>query len=472
MSFTLVADTLPANPSILSFKVSVTSVVLTPTSGSAETLTLAAPVIDLMRLESDTAFLGTLSGVPSGSYTVSVAFSNPEIVFLNDTTSKITAGSASCSILSVCAFSLSASGTPSIGSFTVAASSGGQLGVGLVFHLGNALTLSSGTLSVNFNPSSPGPAVLSAFTLPRSNANLGASQLDLIEDFTGTVSVSGNNLTLASLTRGTITAVNGSTSFFDASPDGTICPMPATFSCVASGQVASVDAYLNSDGTLTVKEYEPLLSSPQDLVEGIVFSVNSTNQQFSMVVTDKTQAATNSLLGGLETGDLLTVSLAPTPPLQPFLVDSKGLPVANAFPSSYGLFHGQADTSAIHPGQAIAAHPTAFTAASGTSNASATTDAVTLRWSRLIANTTGAASNTQFNVNSVPTYFALTSSSILATEVFTGTPGGSGVTTFDGIPAGGTVTLSPPPVALRVLYFQNSTNSAPLPFMAAKVRQH
>src|SRR5213593_4442210 len=70
VSFTLVADTLPANPSILSFKVSVTSVVLTPTSGTAQALTPATPVVDLMRLQSDTAFLGTLSSVPSGSYTV------------------------------------------------------------------------------------------------------------------------------------------------------------------------------------------------------------------------------------------------------------------------------------------------------------------------------------------------------------------------------------------------------------------
>lgn len=471
VGFTLVADTVPANPSILSFKVSVTSVVLTPASGSPQTLTPAVPVVDLMRLESDTAFLGTLSGVPSGTYTVSVAFSNPEIVFLNDTTSTITSGSASCSIGSVCVFSPSASGTPAISSFTVTASSGSQLGVGMDFHLNSAITLSSGTLSVDFNPSSPSPAVLGAFTLPRSNANLGADQLDLIEDFTGTVSVNGNNVTVASLTRGTITAANGSNSFFDASPDGTICPVPATFSCVAGGQVASVDVYLKSDGTFSLKEYTPLLATPQDLVEGIVFFVDSTNQRFSMAVTDKTEAATNSLIGGLATGDLLTVSLAATPPLKPFLVDTKGFPVAVSFPSSYALFHGQAEVGAIHPGQVVAVHPTAFTARSGTGNASATTDTVTLRWSRLIANTIGAASNTQFNVTSLPTYFLLTPSSILPTEVFTGTPGASGVTTFDGIPPGGTVALSPPPVALRVLYFQNSSNSAAIPFMAAKVRQ-
>src|SRR5690349_8578417 len=204
VSFTLVADTLPANPSILSFKVSVTSVVLTPTSGTAQTLTPATAVVDLMRLQSDTAFLVTLSSVPSGSYTVKVAFSSPEMTFLNDTASAITAGSASCASASVCVFSLSASGSPTVGSFTVNVTSSGQQGVGIDFNLKNAISLSSGALSVNFNPSSP---VLSAFTLPRSNANLGANQLDLIEDFTGVVTLNGTTgVTLKSPTRGNLTA--------------------------------------------------------------------------------------------------------------------------------------------------------------------------------------------------------------------------------------------------------------------------
>src|SRR5207249_4039624 len=167
---------------------------------------------------------------------------------------------------------------------------------------------------------SPSPGILTAFTLPRTNANLGANQLELTEDFTGVVSISGSNVTITSSTRGTLTATSTSSSFFDPSPDGSICPTPSTLtSCVKAGQIASVDAFLKSDGTLELKEFEPLNANQQDLVEGTVYAVN-TPTQFSLVVTDKVQLATTSLIGGLNTGDLLTVNI-PIATIQPFFVD-------------------------------------------------------------------------------------------------------------------------------------------------------
>jgi len=350
-----------------------------------------------------------------------------------------------------------------IASFTLTVTSTGNQGVALDFNLKNAISISNGTLSVSFNPAAPSPPVLSAFTLPRQNANLGSSQLELIEDFTGVVSLSGNNVTVTSPTRGAETAVNGSASFFDASPDGKTCPTPATFSCVVNGQIASVDAFLNSDGTLSLKEFEPLLTTQQDLVEGTVYLISS-QTQFGIVVTDKIQAATNSLIGGISTGDLLTVNI---PSAQPFFVDTKGLAVPAA---ALGLFQGQSNTTAIHPGQKVAIHVTAFTAASGTTLASATADTVTLRWSRLIASLT-SSSTTTVNVNSVPSYFGITPASGFPTQVFSGTLGADGVTNLDGVTDAGGLNAGLP-VGLRVLYLENSTNSAQFPFMAAKIRQH
>src|SRR6266849_31146 len=237
VSVTLVADTLPANPSILSFKVSIMSITLTPTSGTAQNFTPTSPiVVDLMRLQSDTVFLGTLSKVPSGSYSVQVSLSSLEMTFLNDTGSTITANGVTCLNGSVCTAALAAVGTPTISSFTFAATPSGQQGIEIDFNLKNAISLTNGTLSVNFNPSAPNPGVFTAFTLPRTNANLATNQLELIEDFTGVVSISGNNVTITSPTRGTLTATNTSNSFFDVSPDGKICTTPATFSCVVNGQ--------------------------------------------------------------------------------------------------------------------------------------------------------------------------------------------------------------------------------------------
>src|SRR5712691_11732864 len=88
VSLTLVADTLPPNPSILSFKVTIVAIPLSHSTGSALIFQPPSPiVIDLMRLQSDTALLGSLTNVPSGSYTVQVSLSSPEITFLNDTSS-------------------------------------------------------------------------------------------------------------------------------------------------------------------------------------------------------------------------------------------------------------------------------------------------------------------------------------------------------------------------------------------------
>lgn len=469
VSVTLVADTLPANPSILSFKVSVNGVQLTPTTGTAVTLTPATPVIDLMRLQSDTAFLGTLANVPSGTYTVQVSLSNPTITFLNDTGSSVTAGSTTCANSSVCTATLTAAGNPTISAFTLTATSSGKQGIGLDFNLKNAISLSGGTLSVNFNPSAPSPAVLSAFTLPRSNANLGSNQLELIEDFTGVVSLNGSNVKVTSPTRGALTATNTSSSFFDLSPDGSICPSPGNFaSCVVNGQIASVDAYLNSDGTISLKEYEPLVATQKDLVEGTVYSIPSPTQ-FGLVVTDKIQAASGSLINGLNTGALLTVNISSS--ANSFFVDTKGLAVSSVAPGILANFAGQTSTSAIHDGQSIAVHVTAFTAASGSTPASATADTVTLRWSR-ITSSVQSASSPVFTISGTPSYFGFAQGSLFGVQTFNGTPGADGITNFDGVADGNGLAPTTPPVALRALFLENTSNSANPVFFAAKIRQH
>jgi hypothetical protein len=479
VSFTLVADTLPAKPSILSFKVSIAGIALTPTTGAAVTLTPATPVVDLMRLQSDTAFLGTLTKVASGSYTVQVTLNSQEITFLNDTTSSITANGTSCAVNAVCTVTLAAAGSPSVASFTFNVTSGGQQGIELDFNLKNAISLTNGTLSVNFNPATPNPGVFTAFTLPRANANLGTNQLELIEDFTGVVTtISGNDVTITSNTRGALIVTNTSASFFDASPDNAHCLAPANnfASCVVKGQIASVDAFLKSDGTLQLKEFEPLNQTQQDFVEGIVYAVSSSSStQFTLVVTDKVLGATNPLIGGLNTGDRLTVNISTNPPANPFLVDSKGLAVNNSFAADYSLFATQTTTSAIHPGQTVAVHVSTFTAANPAANpptlAIATVDTVILRWSRFRANVVSATSNT-VNIDTLPTYFGPVGTTQEVVQAFlTGALGADGVTNLDGIANTPSSLTVGQPVGLRVLYLQNPSNNATMPFFAAKVRQ-
>jgi hypothetical protein len=468
VSFTLVADTLPANPSILSFKVSVVGIALTPTTGAAVTFTPATPDVDLMRLQSDTAFLGALTNnVPSGTYTVQVTLTSKEITFLNDTASLITANGTPCAIGAVCTATLAAAGTPSVASFTFTATSSGQQGIELDFNLKNAISLSGGTLSVNFNPAAPNPGVFTAFTLPRANANLGTNQLELIEDFTGVVTISGSKVTITSNTRGALIANSTSASFFDPSPDGTHCSTQATISCVVNGQIASVDAFLKSDGTFDLKEFEPLNQTQQDFVEGIVYAVNTTTQ-FTIAVTDKVLLATNSLISGLNVGDRLTVKIG----TQPFLVDTKGLGVSNCCAAEFQNFNAQTITSAIHPGQTVSVHVSAFTAANPPTLAIATVDTVVLRWSRFRANVVSTTPPNTVNIDTLPTYFGtLVTPQQGVQAFFSGALGADGVTNLDGVAGNTSGLTAAKPLGLRVLYLQNPGNNANPVFFAAKVRQ-
>ena len=464
VSLTMVADTLPANPSLLTFKVAITGIALVNSSGGQQALTLGgSPVVDLMRLQSDSLFLGTFTNIPAGQYTgVIVSFSNPVITFLNDTASTL----QGCPSGAVCTqVSVVASGTPqanlafSVSSTTVA-------GIGIDLNFANLLSIAGANLNLNFANAN----VLGAFTLPRAGTTLSAGQLDLIEDFTGVVSLGSPAVTITSATatgRGSLTASPTSNTILDSDPSGALCNAPVqgnVSSCVASNQAASMDVILNSDGTLSIQEIEPLLGTLQDTAEGIVVAINpNVNTQFSMIVTDIIPATQNSLISSLQIGDGLVVNLAASPT---FFVDTKGLSV---LPGSLGNFAGQADTSAVHLGQSVAVHITAFTAANGATLASSTTDTATLRWSRFTT-APQAASSPTFTVTSLPSYFGFAPGSIFTVQTTPGTPGTAGATNFDGIPSGSS--LNGDPVAIRALFLENAGNSANPAFFAAKVRQH
>ena len=234
--------------------------------------------------------------------------------------------------------------------------------------------------------------------------------------------------------------------------------------------MASMDAVLNSDGTFTVQELEPLLATPVlDTVEGTVVSINSGSQtQFGLIVTDLFPAASNSLIGSLRIGAPLTVNLAAN--VKTFLVDTKGLPVAAQFPNNFGFFSGATNTTAMHLGQNVTVHVTAFTAANGTTAASASTDTVTLRWSRFIS-TVSIASAPQFSVTALPAQFGVTGASTFQVQSFGGTQGTEGVTNLDGITSTSGLAQGSP-VAVRALFIENAGDTLTPAFFAAKVRQH
>jgi len=467
LAVTMVADTLPASPSLLTFQVTISSITFTPSSGTATTVNLnPALTVDLMRLQSDAVFLGTFKNIPAAQYTsvTLVLTGNANITFLNNTNATLSI----CPASTICPLSVAASSNPVVNvSFTVSANS--VTGVGIDLNYANAVSISGNPaiLAVNFSNNN----VLSAFTLPRANSNLAAGQFDLIEDFTGVVSLSNSAVTITPATatgRGALTATANSNTIFNSDPAQKLCLNPTqgqVSSCVSSNQAASMDAILNSDGTLSIQEIEPLLATLQDTVEGIVVVVNPNNStQFKMIIIDLIPSATNSLIGTLHVGDGLVVNLVANPT---FLVDTKGLSV---LAGNLSNFAGQTNTAALHLGQTVAVHIIApFTASVGTTPASATSDTVTLRWSRITATPVAPFSPNIFNLTTFPSYFSATGTAEV--QDFAGTPGTPGITNFDGITDASGLNASKP-VALRTLFIENPTNSAVPAFFAAKVRQH
>jgi hypothetical protein len=467
LSFTLVADTLPAHPLILSFKVIVSGITVT-SSTKTSTLTPPSSPIDLMQLQTDSAFLGTLTNLPNETISsLTVAIASQQITFLNDTGVALT--SPTCAINAICSFNPGTINSVLINNLSQVFSA--NSGFGIDFNLANAIKLTGTTLTVDFSNTAT-KNVLTSFLLPRGNSNLGTGQFDLIEDFTGVVSLNGQKATITSLTHGTLTAAATSSTNFDTDPSGTLCPVTTKQSlatCVSNNQVASMDAVLNSDGTLSIREIEPLLATQQDVVQGIITSISSPGQaQFTILTTDRFETATGTLIGPLNVGDFLTVNLVNA---KNFLVDTKGLPVANSFSGNLGNFTNVNNTTALRVGQTVAVHVTGFTPANGNTFASCNSDTVTLRWSRFVA-TVQSASSPAFTITGLPSYFGFTQGSLFVVQTFTGTPGADGVTNFDGVTDGTGLKPSTPPVAIRALFIENTNNSASPAFFAAKVRQH
>ncbi|HKW56226.1 MAG TPA: hypothetical protein VJN42_02625 [Candidatus Acidoferrum sp.] len=471
VSVVLTANNPPLTLGLLSFKVVPTSVTLAPGTGSQTTLSINNGngfAYDLARLQSDSGFLGTATTVPNGTITtITVMIASVQVTFFNGTTFALT--NPACAVGAVCVATFAGPFTASV---TTSQAISGNTGLSININLGNTMVINGSSLSVTFSSTN----TLTVSTLPRQNANLAAGQLDLIEDITGTVTLSGSNVTITPagvVNRPPITAVTNASTVLDEDPTLTLCVTPTqgtVSSCVSANQAASMDAVLNSDGTFTAQEIEPLLASPVvDTVEGVVTSIASTSQtQFTMIVTDIIPASSSSKIGGLTVGVPLRVNLAAGPA---FHVDSKGLGVSASFPASYGQFTNGTNTTALKVGQEVAVHVPSFTAASGTTPASANSvDSVTLRWSRFFApiSTTGSA---QFNVASLPSYFGFTPASALGVEIFTGTQGTKGVTNLDGV-ASGSPPAATPPVGIRGLYIEDPANTLIPAFFAAKVRQH
>jgi len=420
----------------------ISSVQLINSSGSATIVQGALPPVELARLQTDSQFLGkALSAVPAGTYTSATIQLKPSTAasyFYNSSTATL----LGCAPATVCQIpnTVAGFGTTTVTvpvSFTVVANSNN--GFSLNFDLSKAVT-SAGGMTFDFTKS--GAITLS--TLPRKGVSSG---LDSFQNFTGVVSAkTATSFDMFSLSSDTRTFTMAATVEFDDPFTPSICTSPANFNCIAVNQNLSVDAIINSDGTLTAYEVEFLDKIAQE-GEGVIVSPVS-NNQFKMVVTNG--VGNSSFLPGT----LATVNVNNATSV-PYLVDPKNLvgvsPTATlGFQSSTDLVVGQ--TVMLQGGTV-----------NFTNNSLSSYTRALLRYSS-IGGTVQTPNGTIFTLSGVSPFFANLVTNSVQVQTFTNT-------TYDGTTGGFSGLLANTNASVRGLYL-NPNSGAIQPLLAAQVRTH
>jgi len=458
----------PPGTNILSFAVTITGISLTPSGGgSAVNLTLPATsiTVDLMRLQSDSALLGqALATVPAATYNqITVSVSSVVVTYCTQTSP----GTQGCATGTVAQVSQTTASTPATSSFSMTLSNNQQVGVQIQFNLSKALTLSSTPQVISaVDLTASGVLTASVLAPTSTTSSLATGQLDFVEDVTGVVTtVSGSTVTVQTATRGSVTATANSSTFF--SPNCTSSPFNKTadIHCMVANQIASIDAALNADGTFTLLDYDPLDTAASDWIEGVVTLVPTSSTQFQIVANDLFEPASSSLIGtNLLLGSTVIATLSVSPAAT-FGIDEKCLivPAADA-----DTFISSNDTSVLRAGQTVAVHVSSFTAAAGSTAASATVDFVGLRFTRVTGSVSSVAAPTSVSIASpsLPPFFGQTK--IELAELNTASAPSTAPTNYDGVSDGFGLSVNNT-ISIRALYF--GPNSA-MPFTCAKVRKH
>lgn len=292
-------DAPPTNVSILSAEVTLTGVTLNPGNVSVFS---GSTTVELTRLQTDVAYIGTTL-VPPGSYTgITLTFSNPKLTIENDTGSSLATGGSNpacvagtiCTIRSV-ATNLSTTITLSP-TMTVSATSGAGLLVDV--NLNNLLSATLGADFIN-------GVSISQFT----PAGTGAPPVGA-EDVVGSVMSTDATHSKFSLQNavGTVSLTVDNTTTFLNFPTGTCTT--ASIACVQTNQILSVDISIRADGTAVARNVVFEDADSTDIeVEGIITSTGSLT--FNMVTLAESDS---TLTASLPIGSRATVTYTGSTP--------------------------------------------------------------------------------------------------------------------------------------------------------------
>ncbi|HLJ23735.1 MAG TPA: DUF4382 domain-containing protein [Candidatus Acidoferrales bacterium] len=367
-------DTPPSLVTVLSAEVTLTGATLAPGNVA---LFSGSTSVDLVRLQTDIAYLATAANIPAGNYTsVTLTFANPSLTIENDTASAI----GTCAVAAICTMppttTANLSTTIPLTSFSIA--SAATTGLLIDVNLDNLL---SASLGADFS--------LGTTVTPFTPAGAGAPPVGA-EDVVGqvtNVSASASTFTLTNATASYSLKMDNTSTFLGFTP--TACAT-AGFSCLQDNQIVSVDIGIRADGSIVARNlvFEDADSSDTE-VEGMITSTNVGSQQFNIVI--QTMSAQVS---GLSIGQQITVQYTASPqtPFDIDLLHSDN----NARSTSGFLFAAPAD---LVVGQQVSIRRNS-TLAPGLIKA----DRVRLRSTRLTANVSSGLPN--LGLNNLPSLFS------------------------------------------------------------------
>src|SRR5256886_11403038 len=272
-------DTPPAGVTLLSFEVNVTGATLDP--GNVDLLGGKGPIqIEVKQLETESAFLSTVT-VPAGAFTsLTLTFASPELTFKNDTG----AGLAGCAVGAVCEITPTGTLTSTVNfpgsGIVIMANSpiGIQVDV-------NPDTILSATLGVDFS-------LAGAVSVQQLNMKPDG-ELDDLDDLRGAVQnldTTNKKFTLHTSDGDFPITTDSNTDF-----DFEACAAN-NFSCLQNNQVVEVDAKLMAGGVFQAKEIGFEDHAEDDELEGIVFKIDDATH-FEMVVLDELRSVNNVNVG-------------------------------------------------------------------------------------------------------------------------------------------------------------------------------
>src|ERR1700739_4088883 len=296
-------DTPPSGVSVLSFSLPIVGISLTPSSGSDVSIYSPTTIVptELTRLQTDSALIVAGAQVPSGNYTeVKITLAASTGVFINASSSTITwnSGANSCASGAGCQLPNGAATTVTV-PLKVTLSDNVTQWIGLDVNLNNAI-VTTGGIGVDFTQTN----VFTATTTVRTG--LASGIVDTIEDFTGSVTaISSSSITVKSnITGQSITAASVSGTQLDVAPltynSSNSCTGTSVTSCINTGSIVSLDASLSNTGTYAATEIDVLDKTPADEVERTIYPTSTTGV-YGLILSDKTSASGNAILGASTT---------------------------------------------------------------------------------------------------------------------------------------------------------------------------